>query len=173
MYEKTQRQAVANEGFTLLELIVVIFLMGFVLAFAFPRFTNTFIRDKKDITINQLRLNAVHLKKEALIQGKILMMCVQEGTGSILIKDAAPRPISDETPEPEAFLLPDGIIVDGIEFRPGTDPHGNCIRFHKKGYSDQAIIHLSDNDGRPFSLVTHMFLNQVDYREGHIQFDEL
>ncbi len=172
MRTKNHRQTPDIEGFTLLELIVVICLMGIVAAFAFPRFSSTFFRDKKEITINQLHLNVVKLKKEAPIQGQTLMMCFAEGSGTVSIKAAARSPVSGETTAIAEFLLPDGMTVDTIEFSPGTAPHGPCIRFHKKGYSDPAIIHLSDSDGRRFSLVIPKFLHRVDYHEGDIRFDD-
>jgi general secretion pathway protein H len=45
------------------------------------------------------------------------------------------------------------------------------IKFSRKGYIEQSIIHLQSEDGRQLSLELTPFLGSIKVHEGYVDFD--
>jgi Tfp pilus assembly protein FimT len=155
-----------------MELIVVLVIISILLVFTIPEFTQKIFRDDKEITLNWIVLNVSQLKKQARNQGKNLFMCVNPDKNTISIRETQKSADSDDNNTLAEFLLPDNVTLEGVEFNmPGQKALADtCIQFYKKGYSDHAIIHISDNEGASFSCLIQPFLHRVKVYEDYIQF---
>jgi len=158
-----------------MELIVVLVIISIFLAFTLPGFSGKIFRDDRDITINWIVLNTAKLKKEAVHQGKNLFMCINPGTNTISIRKTPMGTDSDEEDKDlvSEFILPEGITLNDVELNtPGKETETvPCIQFYKKGYSDPAIIHITDNEGTSFSCLIQPFLHKVMVYEDYLQFE--
>lgn len=180
-------------GFTLMELIAVLFIISIMLAFAVPEFSRNMMRNDTKTTLNWIVFNVSKFKKEARHQGKDFSMCIYLDTNLIQIKTGSTDPGSTglestglESSGPESteadilaqFLVPEDLTLDRVDFnRPGQESDDDaaaedaCIHFYGKGYSDQAIIHISDNDGNFFSCMIQPFLHRVKIYNEYVQFE--
>jgi prepilin-type N-terminal cleavage/methylation domain-containing protein len=172
-----------DAGFTLMELIAVLFIISIMLSFAVPEFSRNMMRNDTKTTLNWIVFNVSKFKKEARHQGKDFSMCIP-ATNLIQIKTES---VGSESKDLELtdselteanilaeFLVPEDVTLDGVTFnRPGQefDDDDACIQFYGKGYSDHAIIHISDNDGNSFSCMIEPFLHRVKIYKEYVQFE--
>lgn len=167
----------SSAGFTLMELIAVLFIISIMLAFAVPEFSRNMMRNDTKTTLNWIVFNVSKFKKEARHQGKDFFMCIPD-TNLIQIKTGSTDPESTEADILAEFLVPEDLTLDRVDFnRPGQESDDDaaaedaCIHFYGKGYSDQAIIHISDNDGNFFSCMIQPFLHRVKIYNEYVQFE--
>jgi Tfp pilus assembly protein FimT len=161
-----------------MELIAVLFIISIMLAFAVPEFSRNMMRNDTKTTLNWIVFNVSKFKKEARHQGKDFSMCILD-TNLIQIKTGSIDPESIDSESTEAdilaqFLVPEDVTLDGVDFnRPGqeSDDDNACIQFYGKGYSDHAIVHISDNDGNFFSCMIQPFLHRVKIYKEYVQFE--
>jgi prepilin-type N-terminal cleavage/methylation domain-containing protein len=162
-----------ESGFTLMELIAVLFVLSIMFAFVVPEFSRKMIRNDAETTLNWIVFNASKLKKEARNQGNDLFMCINPAENLILIKKNSSDPEITEMDILDQFSVPEDLSLDRVEFnRPDQEGDNDfCIQFYKKGYSDHAIIHISDNDGNFFSCLIQPFLHKVNVYNEDVQFE--
>ncbi len=165
-------------GFTLIELIAVLFIISIMLAFAIPEFSRNMMRNDAKTTLNWIVFNVSKLKKEARHQGKDFSMCIHPDTNLIQIKTESTDSESTDSESTQGdvlaqFLVPEDVTLGRVNFnRPGQESEtDSCIRFYKKGYSDHAIVHISDNDGIIFSCMIQPFLHRVKIYKKYVQFE--
>ena len=153
-----------------MELIAVLFIISIMMAFTIPEFSQDLFRDDTETSLNWLVFNTGKLKTDARQQGKNLFMCIRTDTNTIGITQ---DPATKNSTVIREFSLPGGITLDGVEFNgPGQEDSSEaCIQFYKEGYSDPAIVHLSDDRGNFFSCIIHPFLHTADVQKGHVHFD--
>jgi len=181
-----------DPGFTLMELIAVLFIISLMFAFAVPEFSRNMMRNDTKTTLNWIVFNVSKFKKEARQQGKDFSMCIYPATNLIQIKtefsdsESLDSEFSDSQPSgPESaeanilaeFLVPEDLTLDRVEFNrlgrvsDDTADEDACIHFYGKGYSDHAIVHISDNDGNFFSCMIEPFLHRVKIYKEYVQFE--
>lgn len=155
-----------------MELVVVLFIIGIMLALTVPEFGQHLTRDDTKTTLNWIVLNTGKLKKEARYTAKDLFMCINTDTNTISIREDLPAPDSAGNNPVTNFTLPDNITLDGVEFNiPAQDGRPtSCIQFYKQGYSDHVILHLSNNEGEKFSCLIQPFLHKVKIYDDDIHF---
>ena len=75
----------------------------------------------------------------------------------------------------KAFQLPKGVrVLDVWRRGKGKEVAGEAvIRFTKKGYMEQSVIHLGAEDGRRFTLIFSPFLGRVKVLEEYIEFVDI
>lgn len=75
----------------------------------------------------------------------------------------------------KAFQLPKGVrVLDVWRRGKGKEVAGEAvIRFTKKGYMEQSVIHLGAEDGRRFTLIFSPFLRRVKVLEEYIEFVDI
>jgi len=160
-------------GYTLIELIVVIALLGIMIGFTIPRFHNTlFLDDTK--TASRWIIGKVQSLKEAAIQNqKQYVLHIDLDTDRVWETEESMSEENRENAALNAHALPGGIEVIGVEFPVGGKISGGQadITFYRAGYSDKALIHIQDDDEQ-LSFLIEPFFTQVKLFDKHAGFND-
>jgi prepilin-type N-terminal cleavage/methylation domain-containing protein len=164
----------ANAGFTLIELIVVISLMGLMLFFSLPRLQdNPFLDDSKQ-SLRWLVGKVQSLKESAIRNQKQYALHFDLDSGRIWENNES---MSEEDLENAAlnnsYALPNDLRIVDIEYsQKGKIFSGQDeIIFYKAGYTDKAIVHMQEGDTY-LSLLLEPFLSNVQFFESYTGFED-
>lgn len=161
-----------EQGFTLIELMVVMLLISIVMAIAIPRFSGGAFQDpvKK---LSRWMINAVRTLRFAAIQK-------QKMQSLIIDLDHQRMWMVNEDMDEEAMMaasekalsLPDTIRFVDVQYpqQESVTSGTTEVRFFPAGYSDQALIHLETEDTERFSYLVEPLLPKVKYFEKWIEF---
>lgn len=161
-----------NSGFTLIELIVVVIIMSVMLVFATPRLAGFIFPDDTNKIVRWIVVKARMLRNNAVQHQKDYILNLDIDNNSVWIADE-----SMDTEEAlklaheNGYPLPETVRLLDVEF-PGQGKviQGTAeIRFNKKGYSDQAIVHIQGSDDRKVSLFVETFLPSVTWVEEYAE----
>lgn len=163
-----------RDGFTLLELIVVIALMGIVFFFAIPRFEGTFLFDDSKQSARWLIGRLQGLKEEALRTRRRHVLVLDLDTQRTWHTTEAMTPEEMELASLRARPIPGGASVAAVEFPPETRiASGRAqIFFYGDGHSDKALIQLKTGDAYR-SFLLEPFLAQVKMFDDRVGFNDL
>jgi prepilin-type N-terminal cleavage/methylation domain-containing protein len=165
-----------TKGYTLIELIVVIVLLGLIFSIAAPRFRDAVLTDNLKTTTRRLIGLIKELRSDA----------IQKRTDQILFFDLesnmywyGPADMTEEGRDlfrnKNAIELPPDVRITDVWTKgTGKKMVGELsIRFQKKGYAQQSAIHLESEDGSEFTLLLRPFLPEVKVFEKYIEFEDL
>lgn len=176
-------------GFTLIELIVVMSLIGIMLGFAAPQLKSALFQDGTKKVSRWFMVTIPAIKSKAVREQKVMALSISIDEDKVWVVDPQPPPpqplegAEDEeeqikipqAPAPvkqkEFELPPDTHILD-VQF-PNQDPIsvGEVeIYFYHKGYSDHAIIHLENSDGDRYSFLIEPFLPNIKRIDDYVGF---
>jgi len=162
-----------KKGYTLVELIVVLVLIGLVLTLAAPRFRNALLTDdlkgvaRKMIgIINNLRNEAIREQRNYSLRFDLDANKFWVSYGSMTDEE---RAVAGE----EGSSLPPDIRIHDVWIKgEGKMVRGTArIRFTRRGYTQKSAIHLSSKDGRELTLVLSPFLGKVKVVDKYVEFD--
>jgi prepilin-type N-terminal cleavage/methylation domain-containing protein len=162
-----------NAGFTLIELIVVVALMGLMLFFSLPRLQNNpFLNDTKKSSrwliskVQILRENAVRNQKRYTLHFDLDSGRVWETNETMSAEDI-------ESTVMDSYALPDDLRIVDIEYpSKGKIYSGRAeIIFYKAGYTNKALVHMQDDDTY-LSFLIEPFLSKVQFFEKYASFDD-
>jgi general secretion pathway protein H len=162
-----------NEGFTLLELIVVISLLGIMLVLTVPRFHETLFLDESK-TGSRWIIGKIQALKEAAVRNqKNYTLHIDLDSDRFWETDESMSPEATEAAAVNAEPLPGGLRITDIEYpiRGKINSGQADIEFYKNGYSDKVFIHLQDGETQ-VSYLIEPFLSEVSRYETTIGFDE-
>ena len=147
-------------GYTLLELIVVLLMLSILLGFAIPAFQAGRVAGSQDSIAREL-LHAVNkLKIAALNRSRIhkLHLSLDENRIWVTHEDEMGDPKTG--PPQTEQTLPDNIRIASVRFPGNREIRSGmvAIAFYPQGYSDRAVIRLSDGGSSPIDLVIEAFL---------------
>lgn len=158
-----------EEGYTLIEIAVVIVLIGVILLMAIPRVQDTLTSDRMRSAVRNLSGTARELKASA----------VREQVDHLLHLDLDRRVLwstrDDMTAETRtirrsrARSLPSGVrIADVALADEGKKNQGEVIiRFFSQGYVQPAAIHLTDEE-RTMTLIFQPFLSTFEVQDKYV-----
>lgn len=161
-------------GFTLIELIVVVVIIGLTMALTMPRFRYNLLSDDLKASTRHLAGLITSLSREA----------VREHRDYLLYLDLSGNQYWTETPDmteegrmmarEKASDLPEDIrILDVLKRGDEKNMAGEVlIMITKKGYLQPAMIHLSDDKDRTFTLCLKTFAGRVEILEGYVDYEE-
>ena len=160
-------------GFTLMELIVVMALLGIMIAFTVPRLHGTIFLDDTKKSSRWLIGKVQALKESAIQNQKQYVLHIDLDTDRIWDTDESMSADDLETATLNAYTLPGTINVMDVEFPvAGKIFSGRAdIRFYKAGYTDKALIHIQD-EHQQLSFLIEPFLPQVKLFEKYATFDD-
>ena len=164
-----------KKGYTLIELMVVIVLLGLMFTIATPRIRDALFRDElKGATrqmvglITQLRNEAIREHKDYILHFDLESNRFWFDSPSMTEEERA-RVAADASPLPGQVHIMD-VRISGE----GKIMHGEVgIRINKKGYIQQSVIHLGTEDNREFTLLLSPFLRRVEVYDKYIEFEEI
>jgi len=165
-----QKSSTRDRGFTLIELIVVLVVIGIMLSITIPKFRQALVSDSLNTTSLRL-IGLVQDLRERAISSQVsytLHFDIPHKSIWYVASDASEA--EQETAREKAYELPDDIRIEDIwSWRSGTFYDEAAILISRKGYIEQAMIHLESDDGREISLELTPFLGSVKIHEGYVE----
>ncbi len=176
----------SQDGFTLLELIVVMVLAATLLGVALPGLTNRLIVNDTRKTINWFVKNLPDLRSRARLAGRDIELCfdlhMQTLTTSYAQKQSSLQAesldngvIPDQEKRmaalPQGITLPEGVMITDVLFKKTVDENTpRCLVVRAAGFCDETIIHITDEDGDSYSCRIQPFLNEVKVYDKFVTF---
>jgi prepilin-type N-terminal cleavage/methylation domain-containing protein len=160
-------------GFTLLELMVVITLIAIMVGAAMPRLGPALIADPTSKVSRWLINNIGVLKTEAVRTQKQYALRIDLDSQRLWVIYEGMTAEAEAAAETEkAYRLPESVQLHSL-LLPGRDPVRSgtaSISFYPKGYSDRALIRLSNDDGERYTFWVEPFLTKVARLDGYEEF---
>ena len=161
-----------RNGFTLIELMVVMLLITIVLVVAIPRFEGGVIEDPTK-KLSRWMINTVRtLRSKAIQQQKIQTLVVDLNNRKMWAVHEGMEEEALSSANEQARDLPGGLQFVDVQF-PDIEPITNGtadINFYPAGFSDHAIIHLENDDAQRFSYLVQPLLPKVKFFEEWVDF---
>ncbi len=161
-------------GYTLIEIVVVISLITLVFFFAIPRFQRSVLTDDSKDLSRWIMLKVFSLKERAVRDQKRYVLNVGLDSNRLWISDESMSEEELNNAEQSGYNLPVDIRILDVEF-PDDEiiSAGRAdIYFYKNGYSDKAFIHIEDSNNQQLSFLIEPFLARVRLYEAYVNFKE-
>lgn len=153
---------------------MVISLISIMFFFAIPRIPVGALSDNTRKVSRWIMLNVSALKEKAVHDQKNYVLHVSLDSNRLWITgDIA----SDEEFEEAAAIgynLPEDIKLIDVEYpdKEKISAGRADIYFYKKGYSDKAIIHITNNDNEVLSFLIEPFLSRARLYNKYLEFED-
>ena len=159
-------------GFTLLELIVVISLLGIMLVLSVPRFHESLFLDESKTSSRWIIGKIQTLKEAAIRNQKHYTLHIDLDSERFWETDESMSPEAIENAALNAASLPSGLKITDVEYpiRGKINSGQADIVFDKNGYSDKVLIHIQDGESQ-VSYLVEPFLSDVARYETTISFE--
>ena len=162
-----------NSGFTLIELIVVITLMGLMLFFSLPRLQNNpFLNDTKKSS-RWLISKVQTLRESAIRNQKTYILHFDLDSGMVWETNEAMSPEDIENAVNNSYVLPDNLQIIDIEYPSLGKIHSGQaeVMFYKAGYTNKVLVHMQDGDTY-LSFLIEPFLSDIQIFEKYASFED-
>ncbi len=160
------------DGFTLMELIVVMALLAIMLVFSIPRFHEALFLDESKTSSRWIIGKIQALKEAAVRNQRRYTLHFDLDTDHYWETDESMPAEDIENAAMQTKPLPDGLKIADIEFpvRGKISSGRTDITFYKNGYSDKAMIHAQDGESY-VSYLIEPFLSEVTRHETYADFE--
>lgn len=161
------------EGFTLIELIVVLALIGIMLFFSLPRLQNNPFLDDSKKSSRWLIDKIQSLKESAIRDQKMYTLHFDLDSGRIWETNESMSQDDIESAVLNGYALPDDLRIIDIEYPTKGKIHSGqaAIIFYKAGYTDKVLVHMQDGDTN-LSFLMEPFLPNVQFFEKYASFED-
>jgi prepilin-type N-terminal cleavage/methylation domain-containing protein len=161
-----------SNGFTLIELVVVIALIGIILFVTVPNFQHLF-SDETRKTSQWILLQVPKHRALAVSETRIHTLHVDMAEQRLWFSN---MDMSDEelsSAMTRGLELDDSVRLLDVAYSYGDSVNSGeaQILFFPKGYSDKAIIHMEGENGDQCSFIIEPFLSKVEIIEGYADFE--
>jgi len=164
-----------DKAFTFLELTVVIFLIGLMLALTIPRFRHGLLSDDLKATTRRMMGTIRTLRSDAVRDQKGYRLHFDLESNQIWVEWDAMTSEQRDAVRQCASKLPAGIsILDVHSSGAGKQDVGDAkIHFTKQGYVEEAVIHIGSDDGRAHSIMLSPFLSKIKTYDTYVERDSM
>jgi len=162
-----------SAGFTLIELIVVIALLGLMLFFSLPRLQNNPFLDQSKKSSRWLIGKIQGLKESAVRDQKMYTLNFDLDSGRVWETNESMSQDDIESAFLNGYALPEDLRIIDIEYptRGKINSGHAAITFYKAGYTDKALVHMQDGDAY-LSFLIEPFLPNVQFFEKYASFED-
>ncbi|KPJ78740.1 MAG: hypothetical protein AMJ54_02095 [Deltaproteobacteria bacterium SG8_13] len=160
-----------DQGFTLVELAVVILLISLTLVFAAPRLPEPPLIDPAGTLARWIILNVRDLRERAVREQNRFTLHVGIDNSRFWVTHAAMTAEQQQQAEEAGYRLPAGVRIADVEYPDGSRLlSGQAdIAFHVRGYSDRVMLHIADGEDR-MSFQIEPFLSRVKVYDRYVSF---
>jgi general secretion pathway protein H len=162
-----------RRGYTLVELIVVVLLIGLVLSFTAPRLRDSLLTDHLKGAARRIMGVVSNLRNEAVRECRDYTLHFDLDSGRFWITHGSMTRDELALAVERGSGLPSGVRIRDIWIKgKGNADEGEVrISFTRRGYTRQSAIHLSAEDGREITLILSPFLDRVKAVDRYVGFD--
>ena len=158
-----------RRGYTLLELIVVIVLLGLIFGLTVPKFRQALLSDSLDATSIRMIGLVQNLREQAIRGQEPYTLHIDIRSNKIWSFASSASEEEQVKARKRAYTLSPDVQIQDIWSSNGGKLYDEAvIRFSKKGYVEQSVIHLKSEDGRELSLELYPFLGSIKIHEGYV-----
>lgn len=168
------RYSRSNNGFTFIELVVVISLISLMLFIAVPRVQDTLFTDNTN-KVSRWIMNMVQsLKASAVQHQECYVLHVSLDFNQMWVTHATMSDDEIQNASQNAYKLPVNVKLVDVEYPDNETVSGGQadINFYQKGYSDMAMIHIENSDDEKFSFAIEPFLTRVKLYQKYVGFED-
>ncbi len=152
-----------EQGFTLIEMIVVVFLIGIMLSVSIPSMRNTFFTDPLKATTRKIIGMVAGVRELAARSQQPYLLHFSRLENRIWFeKDAAEKDTKDLESQPsEQLLLPESVKITGVWMAgdEGAAEDNKLVWISKQGYLTDTIIRIEDDHGNHLNVYFYPFLD--------------
>lgn len=160
------------QGFTLIEMMVVLLLITIVFAVAIPKMDTSILQDPKKKTTRWIKNAVKELRAAAIEKQSNQIMVVNLDLNRIWFTNDGMDEEAKFAAAENAFRLPGSMHVIDVQF-PAKDRVGGGqaeINFYPGGYSDHATINMEIGDAERFSYTVEPLLPRVKVLEEWVNY---
>ena len=160
-----------SKAYTLVELTVVVFLIGIMLALAVPRVEQALLSDDLKAATRRMIGTVKTLRNNAIREQKVYELHLDMESNRWWVAWDSMTVEDRSEARQKASRLPGEIrILDVCRRGAGKKNMGQTlIRFTPKGYVEQAVIHLGAKDDRAHTIVLSPFLNRIKTYDRYVE----
>ncbi len=150
-----------KRGFTLIELVLVITLIGLMLSIGLPSLRNALFTDELNSSTRKIMGLVKGLRHRAIREGRSFNLYFDIESGRFWIKSLSGK--EDEREGVDVLQMPPDLsILDVWSGHQGKVARGQgAIHFTKRGYVQHTVIHLESSDGKELSLEISPFMRKT------------
>lgn len=162
----------SNAGFTLVELIMVILVIGIMLAVTMPRVGGVFERQQLRRTVNVLRGTVRYLQARAALTKRVYRLIVDLDQHVLSVCYLTAEGCQ---PEPTRELR-DYVVPDAVHILDVVTPQGEKIRegqamthFHPTGLAEPSMIHLEGSYAQRLTVLIEPLAGRIKVFDGYVE----
>jgi prepilin-type N-terminal cleavage/methylation domain-containing protein len=161
----------SRKGYTLVELIVVVFLAGMMLFLAVPSMRHVFLSDQLQSTTRQLVATVRELRVDAVREQVDFVVHFDITRHSYWTYSTDMTPEKKDERKKKTLFMPEGVKITDIYHVGGTKKTDGEMEtiFYKSGVVQPTVIHLNKEE-RAATIILEPFLNQVRILDQYIEF---
>ena len=163
-----------EQGFTLIEMVVVMALISILTAFALPKIRSSLFTDELRGTARRFIGLVAETGQEARSKRSPLLLRFDREQHRFTTSSATTIFENNEAEQSTGMKVPESVeIIDVATAHGGTKNSGElAIRFSPRGYVDKTVVHFRDDDGEELSVIISPFLGVTRVLEGYIALDD-
>jgi hypothetical protein len=153
---------------------VVISLISLMFFFAIPRIQVDILSDNTRKVSRWIMLNVSALKEKAVHDQKNYVLHLSLDSNRLWVTSDVMSVEELEDAEAIGYELPDDIKLLDVDYpnKEKISVGRADIYFYKKGYSDKAIIHITNNDNEVLSFLIEPFLSRARLYNKYLEFED-
>ena len=160
-----------NEGFTLIELTVVIILLGLLITFTIPRFQDSVLTDTLETSARRIISLIYSIRSDAIRENRDYVLKFDLASGSYWVESLDLSDLDKSFAKENAKSLPYDVGIKDItivgENNGLADEPG--VHFNRKGYIEPSLIRLGSNKGKELTIILRPFLSKIEVVEGRVE----
>jgi len=159
-------------GYTLIELVVVVAMLGVLLGFAAPRVAEQLFTNDVDEVERWLHTTTTDLREKAQRTRKTHVLRIDVAGQQIFIETEEAASATTDTAPKADLKLPDRLHISEVLLGQGSMAVDNQapIRFFPDGAADPAVLQMIHNNDQRFAWVIEPFLTDISKMEAHGQY---
>ena len=161
-------------GYTFVELMVVMVLIGLTLTLTVPRLRESLLTDTLKSTIRKMVGTITYIRNEAVREHRSYVLHFDFDAGRFWAE--YPNMTEEEytRAKKQAFSFPkEALLMDVWSKGEGKRGNGEMqIRFSERGYVKQSAIHIGSEDGKKYTIVLSPFLGRIQVLESYVEFED-
>jgi len=160
-----------QDGFSLVELSIVILLLSFLLLLSIPRFGAVLVGQRLNSTGHLITGMVRYLYDQSTAKKRLYRLNYQlkDGELRVTFPNDEGEFIEDQASSfTRRRKLPTGIQFEDIETPQGKVTEGEAYtQFFPSGFVDRSIVHLRADDGAQLSVLIHPLNGRVTIEQGY------